>query len=139
MKIPLEVQTAHANFQAARQTLEAFRHEHNDVFETYDELVTAYNAAVLEIRAKYAENYKALGKSFHEFKIVTTREINLDLLFEHVDAALEDKLFETKRVLKDRKIYYALVENGDIPAEIVKAVETEKPTVNGPNQLARFK
>lgn len=133
-KTPLKLQAALANYQAARQAIDAFRLEHADVFEEFEELIRSHDTAVVDVRSEYAKNWATVGKKFEDFSVQVRRDVNVPLLYEYLSDD-HPELFDLSYKLRDRNSYNRAVRDGVISTEILGKVETEVVIVKGPNKI----
>lgn len=132
-KLPLDFQASMAKFEAARETLGAFRNEPKNarILETHDHLRDAYNEALNEVKTKYKENFEAIGKKYGEFSAVLKVEVDADRLLELLGPTV-DPILKIKYTV-DRVLYNKAVAEGIIPEEVVEEVEKAKePEIRGP-------
>jgi hypothetical protein len=133
--IPLEFQAAVAKYEAARETLSAFRNEVKNarVLETHDHLRGEYNDALLKVKQAYKKHFDAIGKKYGDFSAVQKVDIDADKLLNLMGSVI-DPILKIKYSV-DRDNYYKAIAAGIIPSEIVEQVEAQKePEIRGPKE-----
>lgn len=134
MKVPLSLQSAHAQFEQAREALAAFRTANPRLVEMYDRHIEEYNKALNEVKALYKEHAATVGDNYHDFSVRYRTEIDAELLVKLMgDTGLA--LCNVKYAV-DRAAYNKAVEEGILPEAVIDEIEKE-PTLSiyGPKAL----
>lgn len=136
-KPPMKVTAARSAFEEARQILETFRHEHMGIFEEYDALCNQYNEKLSDLKELIRKNATKLGKSYGDFKIVETTQIDVPSLIKIVGEkkCLDMGLVEKKFAIK-RETYETAAKQEKIAQDVVDVVEIDGTTqIRGPKPI----
>jgi hypothetical protein len=128
--IPMKFQSTIAKFEGARAALEKFRKDNPDYADQYDALRDSYNGALKSVKTVFKDLYPKIGKSYGEWKISLPRKVDAEMLLELMGEEAQPLVRVEYKI--DLKAYDKAVERGDIPGDIVAAVESEgAPRVTG--------
>jgi hypothetical protein len=136
----MKVTAARSTFETARQSLETFRHEHMGVFEEYDLLCNQHNESLSDLKKVIKENADKLGKSYGDFKLVATTQIDVDSLIRIIgeDECVEKGYVEKKFSIK-RETYELAAKKGNISQDVVDVVEIDGTTqIRGPKPVGIY-
>lgn len=140
MKTPTKIAEARSKFETRRQELESFRHENEEVFDTYDRMCESYNEALSDMKKLIHENVDLVPKRLGDFKIVRATKIDTDSLVAIIgEEECVDRGYVEKKFSIQRQAYESAAKRGDIAQEVVDVVELEStPRVYGPKPVVPY-
>lgn len=129
----MKLRASRAKFDQAKNTLEAYISQNEDVLDMYEVLKEEYNEALKDLKATYKENYEKVGPKYGDFKARTRVVVDANLLLDMMGDSAND-LVKVKYSV-DRKAYDDALSNGDIPKKVVDTVESVSIAIYGPKEL----
>lgn len=128
--IPLKAQNVVAKFEAARESLNAFRTKHSRLIEEYESLISDYNSSIENVKTVYREKSDAIGPRLGDFKLQQKNMVSPDKLVEILGDQAEP--YVKVKYSIDRPAYDKAVATGDIPDAVRDSVEYVEIAIMGP-------
>lgn len=124
---------AKAAYEQALASYEAFRKQHEDVFDEHDHLAVALSEAHEVLKQEFKDNKSLLGKNFAGMNIAVPRELSAEVLIEELGEEEVERLpFIKKKYSIDAKQFDAYVAAGKMGRELAdKVIGEGSPRITG--------